>query len=301
MKVMKELNYRPSSAAKSLVTNSTKTIGIVVSEITRPFFREFINGIEDKLIHADYNIMYSSSHWVVEEEKKHMRLFQEGRVDGLIMVSGAIGESDDLLIEMATKDTPVVIIDRKITNEHIVQLNVDNVDAGYQGTEYLIKKGHRKIAFINGTDIASSNASADRTKGYLQAMADYNIGETFIESGAFERPEAYEATIKILKEHPDLTAIFYASDMMAIAGYKALKKMRYSVPEDISVLGVDGLEIGELVDPELSTLKQPRYEMGYLAAERLINKLTDNEDPSLPYKQIFKVDIVERESVKDLT
>lgn len=300
LETMKELNYRPNIAAKTLVTNNTHTIGIVVSDITHPFFSEFIKGIEAKIMKEDYNIMFSSSHWVAEEEKKHIRMFEEGRVDGIIMVSGAVGEYNDYITNMVTRETPIVLIDRKIIDKDIIQLNLNNVDAGYRGTKYLIDAGHKNIAFINGTDIASSNASKDRTIGYKKALEDYNLTNQYIYSGGFDREKSYKTTQKVLKKHEEITAIFYASDMMAVGGYKAIREAGLKVPEDISVLGIDGLDIGLMIHPPLSTLKQPRYQMGYNAAERLINKLENKEEKNKPYKEEYYIKLIDRSSIKKI-
>ncbi len=295
--VIKELNYKPNSSAKGLATQKTKTVGLVVSEITNSFFSMFVKGAEDKAMEENYNIMLANSNWVVEEELKCIRMFEEGRVDGILMISGG---GDDLLNDylnnLANKDIPLIVVDRKINNQLIPKINVENVKAAYEGTKYLIELGHRKIAFVKGDDIAASDASIDRVKGYRKALAENDIDTEIIEPGFFEREGACFATEKILKNHPDITAIFYASDMMAVGGLKALKEAGLKVPEDVSVLGFDDIELAKIIDPALSTLRQPRYKMGYLGMEKLIDKLEGRPKEVYEDDISFELELIERES-----
>ena len=297
IEVMKDLNYKPNSSAKGLASQKTKTVGLVVSEITNSFFSMFVKGAEDKAMEENYNIMLANSNWVVEEELKCIRIFEEGRVDGILKISGG---GDDLLNQylnnLANKDMPLIVVDRKMENEIIPKVNVNNVDGAYRGTKYLLDLGHKKIAFVKGDDVAASDASIDRVKGYRNALAEFNIDTEVIEPGFFDREDAYIATEKIIKNHPEITAIFYASDMMAVGGLKALKKAGLKVPEDVSVLGFDDIELASIIDPALSTLRQPRYQMGYLGMEKLIDKLEGRPREVYADDIIFELELIERES-----
>lgn len=297
MEVIKNLNYKPNSSAKGLASQRTKTVGLVVSEITNSFFSMFVKGAEDKAMEENYNIMLANSNWVVEEELKCIRIFEEGRVDGILKISGGGDELlNDYLNSLANKEMPLIVVDRKMDNENIPKVNVDNIDGAYRGAKYLLELGHKKIAFVKGDDIAASDASIDRVKGYRKALAEFNIDSEVIEPGFFDREDAYTATEKIIRNHPDVTAIFYASDMMAVGGLKALKKAGLKVPEDISVLGFDDIELASIIDPALSTLRQPRYQMGYLGMEKLIDKLEGRPKEVYEEDIIFELELIERES-----
>jgi len=300
-RVIKDLNYKPNSSAKGLASKKTNTIGLVISDITDPFFSMFVKGAEKKAMEANYNIMLANSHWMVEEELKCIQMFEEGRVDGILMISGGSEEKlDNYLNNLASNNLDIVVIDRKIKNERIPKLNSDNLDAGYRATKYLLELGHKKIAHIKGEDIASSAASKDRVKGYKKALAEAGIEEQIIYPGYFEREEAYNSTKKLIQEHPEITAIFYASDMMAVGGLKALKNMGLKVPADISIISIDGLEIAALMDPPITTLAQPAYKMGYLGMEKLIKKLDEETNDSQIEDSTFKMELIERESTKKL-
>ncbi|MFP4020084.1 MAG: LacI family DNA-binding transcriptional regulator [Halanaerobium sp.] len=300
-RVIQDLNYKPNSSAKGLASKKTNTIGLVISDITDPFFAMFVKGAERKAMEANYNIMLANSHWMVEEELKCVQMFEEGRVDGILMISGGSEEKlDNYLNNLASNNLDIVVIDRKIKNKKIPKLNSDNLDAGYRATKYLLELGHRKIAHIKGEDIASSDASKDRVKGYKKALAEAGIEEEIIYPGYFAREEAYHSTKKLLQDHPEITAIFYASDMMAVGGLKALKDMGLKVPEDISIISIDGLEMAALMDPPITTLAQPAFKMGYLGMEKLIKKLDDQTDNSQIEDSIFKMELIERESTKKL-
>ena len=301
LEVIEELKYKPNSSARGLASQRTKTVGLVVSEITNPFFAMFVKGAEDKAMEENYNIMLANSNWIVEEELKCIRMFEEGRVDGILMISG--GGSDlinNYLNNLANKETPLIVVDRKIDNEEIPKVNVDNTAAAFKGARYLIDLGHEKIAFVKGDDVAASGASIDRVKGYREALQKFGIEKEIIEPGFFDRDGAYQATEKILSDHKDITAIFYASDMMAVGGLKALDKAGIKVPDDVSVLGFDDIELASIIDPALSTLKQPRYKMGYLGMKKLINKLEGKPKESYDEDVMFDVELVERESTRKI-
>ena len=301
-KVIKDLNYKPNSSAKGLASKKTHTIGLVVSDITDPLFAKFVKGAERKAMEANYNMMLANSHWVVEEELKCIQMFEEGRVDGILMISGGSEvRLDNYLNNLASHNLQIVVVDRKIENQRIPKLNSDNLDAGYRATKYLLDLGHRKIAHIKGEDVASSAASKDRVDGYKKALAEAGIKEEIIYPGYFARERAEEATHKLLQEHPEVTAIFYASDMMAIGGLKAIKSEGLKIPDDISIIGIDGIEMAALMDPPITTLAQPAYEMGYQGMKKLIKKLEGENDSYHSEDTIFKMELMERESTKKLT
>ncbi len=295
--VINNLNYKPNSSAKGLASQRTKTIGLVVSEITNSFFSMFVKGAEDKAMEENYNIMLANSNWIVEEELKCIRIFEEGRVDGILKISGGGDELlDQYLNNLANKDMPLIIVDRKLDNDNIPKVNVNNIAGAYKGTKYLLELGHRNIAFVKGDNIAASDASVDRVKGYKKALIENNIDYQVIEPGFFNREDAYKATEKIMKNHPEVTAIFYASDMMAVGGLKALKNAGLKVPEDISILGFDDIELASIIDPALSTLRQPRYQMGYIGMEKLIDKLEGRPKEVYAEDIIFELELIERDS-----
>jgi len=300
-RVIKDLNYKPNSSAKGLASKKTNTIGLVVSDITDPFFAKFVQGAEKKAMEADYNLMLANSHWMVEEELKCIQMFEEGRVDGILMISGGSeARLDNYLNDLAGHNLDIVVIDRKIKNEKITKLISDNLDAGYRAAKYLLELGHKKIAHIKGEDTASSAASKDRVNGYKKALAEASIEEPIIYPGYFDREKAYDSTIKLMREHPEITAIFYASDMMAVGGLKALKNMGLKVPADISIISIDGLEIAALMEPPLTNLAQPAYKMGYLGMEKLIKKLDVETNDFQIEDSTFKMELIERESTKRL-
>ncbi|WP_035571543.1 LacI family DNA-binding transcriptional regulator [Halonatronum saccharophilum] len=298
LEIIKDLNYQPNSFARGLANNKTKTIGLVVSDITDPFFSGFIKGVEAKAMEDNYNIMLANSHWVVEEELKCVKMFQEGRVDGVLIISGARDGLDVYLNDLSAKNTPVLLIDRKTDNGSIPKINVDNFSGAYMGVKYLLDLGHKKVACIKGDDVASSGASVDRVLGYKKALNDFGINNEIIVPGYFEVEDAYKATHNLLEEQKDITAIFYLSDMMAIGGLKAIRERGLKVPDDISVLGCDDIELASLINPPLTTLRQPRYEMGYKGMGALISILEET-NKRINHKDIsFNMELVIRESTK---
>ncbi|WP_018247637.1 LacI family DNA-binding transcriptional regulator [Orenia marismortui] len=298
LKVMKEFNYLPSKLARSLATNKTQTIGLIIPDIANPFFSEYIKGAEKKVIEEDYNLMLCSSHWTAKEELREIKMLREGIVDGVLMIGGGIDISESYLEFLEESSIPIVFIDRRVDSDNIPSVNVDNCKAAYKATNYLLELGHRKIACVKGPDVLQS--SRDRVKGYEKALADFEIDYRLIKSGYFNGEDSHQATCEILKNHREVTAIFYANDAMALGGIRAIKEFGLQIPEDISIVGCDDLDIISLITPPLTTLKQPRYEMGYVGMEMLMNKIDDKLIIDSSKDIVYDMELIKRESVISL-
>lgn len=298
LKVMDEMNYYPNSAARSLVTKKTNTIGLVVPDITDSFFSQYIKGAEVVGIKNDYNMMLVSSHWMVKEEWRYMKILKEDRVDGILLISG--NNIPESYIEFLEEEKiAIVIIDRIIENNIIPTINVDNFNGAYLGTKHLLENGHRKIAIVTGPQ--NLNSAVQRMNGFKKAMKDYGVDdiENLIFDGYFSEKSGYQATKAILESLREFSAIFYSNDWMAIGGIKALRENRISIPEDISILACDNIKEVSLIDPPLTTLDQPRYKMGYTAMKLLID-IIQNRDKVYPNSIVFNMDLIKRETVRNI-
>lgn len=296
LKVMRSLNYHPNSSARSLVTKRTNTIGLIVPDITDFFYLQFIKGAEVVGIKNNYNMMLLSSRWDVEEERYCLKMFGEGRVDGVLLISGNwVGEPYLNCPEL--EKMPLVIIDRTLNNHVIPTINVDNKNGGYLGTRHLLENGHRMIAFVTG--LANQKASLDRMEGYRQAMDEAGVRESdnLIYPGDFTEKSGYQVTRQVLEAGKGITAIFYANDLMAIGGIKAIKEKGLKIPDDLSLIGCDDLELVSLIDPPFTTLRQPRYKMGYTGMELLINSI-EHKDNINPAQIIYHMALIQRNSVQ---
>ncbi len=299
LKVMEQLNYYPNSSARSLVTKKTHTIGLVVPDITDPFFLQFIKGAEDVGVKSNYNMLLVSSNWHVKDEWRYLKLLEEDRTDGILLISGR-NIADSYIEFLESEKTPIVIIDRILDKNIIPTVNVDNVNGAYILTKHLLENGHRKIALVMGPN--NMQAALNRYKGYKNALDKFNIEITdeLIYQGDFSEESGYQATQKIVDDGIDVTAIFYSNDGMAIGGLKLFKEKGIKVPDDISIVGCDNIRELSLIDPPLTTLSQPRYKMGYLGMELLINIIEHNNDV-YPEKIVFNMEFIKGQTVKNLS
>ncbi|GGH78502.1 LacI family transcriptional regulator [Pullulanibacillus pueri] len=287
----KTLNYKKNGFASDLKRTKTNTIALILTDLSGPFYSELIQGVQDVTTSNGYDLIACSS--IGGPKSTAVKFLTEKRVDGAIILAHNI--SDELTLKAANTDFPIVMMDRFIESELVYQVEVDNFHGGYLATEHLLKQGHREIAYISGPSNSQDNHK--RYRGYLKALNDYSIPShpKWNINSDFTRNGGYRAT-KLLIAQKDLPqAIFYGNDEMAIGGLQAFKEKNIQVPEDISIIGFDDIELAEFTSPALTTIKQPKYEAGSLAAH-LIFRVLAGEKVNNHYT--LSTELVERESVK---
>lgn len=282
MSVAKELNYSPNTLARSLVMNKSKTIGLLVSGLNKGsvkdnFTFEVLSGVNDYVSETDYDLVLFSTTSIKQREKTYTQLCRERRVDGVIMQG--IRTDDPYLQEVVESDIPCVLIDIPIETDTAGYITTDNKLGAKKAIEHLIRLGHRNIAMINGHEYAF--VSQQRLQGFEEAMqgAGLSLNKEWIVNGEFNEEAAESAAVKLLKEHHEISAIFCASDLMALGVMKAAKRLNLQVPEELSVVGYDDIMISSYVSPPLTTIAQNKFLMGYEAAKMLINTLEEKEEP----------------------
>jgi DNA-binding LacI/PurR family transcriptional regulator len=272
-----EMGYTPSAVARSLVTRRTRTVGLVVTSIADPFVPAVIDGVEHTALEAGYTTILATSRSEPERELSVVRLLQERRVDGIIITASRVGALYAGML--ATMQVPVVLVNNQEEGEYLYSVSVDDVAGARMGVEHLLHIGHRRIAFIGCPLRPSSHMR--RRQGYLEALAkeglpanpgwlleDASIGDDV------ERGMLGMRHLLSLAERP--TAVFCYNDMTAIGALREAQRQGIEVPADVSLLGFDGIREAELVQPSLTTLRQPRYEMGREAMTMLL-KLLDGQ------------------------
>lgn len=277
LKIAREKNYIPNSMARSLVTRKTNTIGLILPDITNPFFPELARGAEDKANEEGYMIMFCNTDDEANKESKYLNMLAQKMVDGIILTQSANKEGNIKTLD--SLKIPLVLIDRDIDVKNIKgKVLVDNFLGAYEGVSYLIEKGYKNIAFITGP--LSTTTSNDRLKGYKKALLDNGliINKDLILEGEYKRQWGIDATKQLLNNNNRFDAVFCGNDLIAINVIKTLREKNINVPNDIGVMGYDNIYLSEIIDPSLTTVNQPVYEMGYKAAELLINILEDKED-----------------------
>jgi len=293
LKVIEELDYKPNALARSLVTKRTKTIGLILPDISNPFFPSIAKSVEDLVNELGYNLILCNSYDDTEKEANYINVLKEKCVDGILLSSKQTKDKYDIYKD----DIPMVFIDRKPEVEVKYGVFVDNYNGAYNATKHLIDLGHRSIACITGPK--NINTTIERLRGYKDALIDNHIecDETIIKSNDYAIEGGYEAAKDLIKNH-NITAIFTHDDLMACGVYKAAKELSYKIPDDISVVGFDDITLVEFLDPPLTTIKQPTEDIGKVSVEILMDLIENNKIQG----KIISLDteLIVRESTKNI-
>jgi LacI family repressor for deo operon, udp, cdd, tsx, nupC, and nupG len=263
---IRKLNYQPNALARNLRRSETRTITAIFPDLANTFFSRIIKGMEKVADERGFNILIGDTNNDPVKEMKFINLLRERRTDGIIFTTARVDSRH--IIEISDK-APVVLACEYFPNIDIPSVGIDNVRAAYNATNYLIELGHKRIAHIGGP--VNVILSHDRLKGYCMALEHNRIqvDETLIRTGTFYFDSGYEAMLSLLDVERRPTAVFAASDEMAIGAIKAIKEKGLRVPDDISVVGFDDIALAELVDLPLTTISQPVYKIGTTAMEML--------------------------------
>jgi LacI family transcriptional regulator len=271
VKISSEMGYQPNAIAQGLVKKETKTIGLLIPDITNPFFPEVARGVEDAANMEGYSVFLCNTNWSEEQEERYLEVLMQKQVDGII-----IGPSSERtshikkVFHLGIK--PAVFISR-IDYSNSTSILIDNINGARIAVEHLINKGHQKIAFIGGLKDAYSNQ--DRLLGYKNALEvnGIPINQEYILNGDFKRESGHHTTQKVLQANPRPTAIFAANDMLALGAIQAIKEEGLAIPGDISVVGFDDIGFAALPEIQLTTIAQPKYDMGRLAFLTLLDQM----------------------------
>lgn len=264
LKVIKELDYKPNSVARSLFKKQSMTIALIVPNITNPFFPEVARAIEDVLSSKDYTLILCNSDDNSEKEKKYFEVMKQKYVDGVIVVTSTLTPQ-----YIEEKGIPIVAVDRFI-DPAIPCVSVNNIEGAKRAVQYLKSTGCKKIAHIRGPKNITS--AEDRYLGYLNEVESESWFETdYVRCGNFNIEQTTEVTKKLLEENPDIDGIFAGNDLMAVGVIKAAMQLGKRIPEDLSVIGFDGISLCKMTNPEITTIAQPIYEIGSVAAQTLLD------------------------------
>lgn len=270
--VAKKMNYIPNTMARSLVTRQTKTIGLIIPDITNPFFPEIARGAEDKANQCHYSVIYCSTDDSITREDQYIDTLNEKMVDGIILAHSS--DREDGFSSLKKCRVPIVLIDRDYEIPNVVgKVLVNNTAASYEGVNYLLEKGYKKILYIAGP--MNTQTAKDRLDGYKRALSEKGLASPpgGIKIGEYKSQWGEAAAKATLEEGIEFDAVFCGNDLIAIGVVKALKNAGIKIPEEVGVMGFDDIYMARMLDPELTTIKQPNYEMGFQAATLLINAL----------------------------
>jgi LacI family transcriptional regulator len=295
MKIVKDYNYIPNGLASSMVTKKTKTLGLLIPDITNPFFPEIARGVEDRANEEGYSVIYCNTDDDLIKEEKCLSMLIEKMVDAIIIVPSASRTVDYHCLKNIS--IPTIFVDRDLDIEDFTaKVLVDNYKGSYEAVTYLIEKGYKRIAFITGP--SSTKTSQQRLEGYRKALEDHNLNyeQEYVRQGSFKREWGKEAINQLFQSNIEFDAVYCGDDMIAIGAIKVLKDKGFKIPEDIGVMGYDNIYISEVVEPSLSTVRQPNYEMGTKAVSLALDAI---EDRRIKGKvSILQTDLIIRKSTK---
>ncbi len=292
---IKKLGYRPNIVARSLKTQRTKTIGILLPDISNQFYPEIVRGAEDVSNIYDYNIILCNSDMDMQKEKEYLRVLKEKMVDGVIYMSSSLNqEIIDLINEL---DLKTVLVETKDKDEALPSVTINNVKASSESTNYLINKGLKNIAFI-GTEKDGMNAWSDRYLGYEKAMREANIevNPELVYFGSMKMKTGCEGIHKFINSKQKFDGIVCASDDIAMGAINELRNNNLQVPKDVSVIGFNNNFASSVFYPKITTIAQPTYDMGSVAMRMLIKILTYKPLDESQY--VLEHCLIERDSTK---
>lgn len=312
LEAIEALNYRPNAIARGLVTNSTHKIGLVISDITNPFFTAVARGVEDEISSHQYNTIFCNTDEIPEREENYLHLLATQQVDGLIIAP--TGVRCETLLTLAESGIPIVLLDRKTPELEAPLVGVNNEEGAHQAIQHLINLGHRRIAYLMGIEAVSTQI--DRLNGWKRALQEANLpvedelivradprfygvlpsGSGFSVRSAPHRqslPSAIDVLRDLLKPPQRPSALFVASNQLTLGALYAFRDSGLRCPDDISLVSFDDHDWAPLFNPPLTVVRQPTYRLGQTAA-RLLMQMINGEAVHTP--ALLPVELVIRES-----
>ena len=274
---IQETGYRPSNVARSLTTNQTCTIGVVISDASNYFFGEILRGLEDILRPSGYGLVVCNTDETLQREAEYLDYLLRQRVDGI--VAAATSQRWDVLLRMDMQHTPVVFMDRTFEGQEGPFIGVNNGAAARGAVQHLIDVGHRDIGILAGLQHIST--MRERLSGYRQALQEASIPEVdaWVVESALDINAARDAALSLLSATPRPTALFISNNLLVLGTLLAMRELGLRCPQDISLVGFDDHPWAQVSDPPLSVVRQPLRELGHTAAQVLLAQIKGEQVP----------------------
>ncbi|MGO2508150.1 MAG: HTH-type transcriptional repressor PurR [Vibrio hibernica] len=297
MAAVTELNYAPSAVARSLKCNTTNTIGMLVTQSTNPFFAEVVEGVESYCYRQGYTLILCNTGGLVEKQRDYIRMLAGKRVDGLLVMCSDLDDELRIMLD-GHPDIPKVVMDWGPETSKADKIIDNSEEGGYLATRYLINNGHTDIACLSGH--FEKMACKERISGCKRALTEsgLTLPDDWLLEGNFECDTAVIAADKILAMDKKPSAVFCFNDIMALGLMSRLQENGMKIPEDISIIGYDNIDLSAYFSPPLTTIHQPKRRVGKTAVEILLERIKDKDHA----KQVFEMfpELVERSTVKKL-
>jgi LacI family transcriptional regulator len=290
-----ELKYVPNRLAGSLRFKRTRTLALVLSDITNPFFTTVARGVEDAASEQKFNVIFCNTDEREDEQAEQLITLVQKQIDGVLLVPAA--DSPEPIEFLQAQSVPVVALDRRITGAAVDVVRCASEPGAYELTRLLLELGHRRIAVAAGP--ASVSTAAERVAGYQRALAEFGVTAEAVYHGPLTQTGGYEMAQTALAAQPRPTAIFAANNFIAIGVYRALRAAGLRIPEDMALVAFDDLPPALVLEPFLTVASQPAYEMGRQATELLLSRLAGPpaDGDIVPYQEIIlPTEIIIRQS-----
>ncbi|MCK4551943.1 MAG: LacI family DNA-binding transcriptional regulator [Tenericutes bacterium] len=289
LEAFKALANKDKMFGQSILNRKIKIIGVVIPDISNPFFGEVIKGISRIADKYSASLLVCNTEELLEKELRYLDLFKTNNIVGLIITpkTDQVGYNSKYLYQLEDLGVPIVLLDRGINISHFNSVFVNNVSGAFDAINALISEGHKDIAIISGP--MSSKPGRERFYGYENALRgnDMKVNDDFVFFGDFKLESGYEITKKILQMKNRPTAIFASNNMMALGCVKAIVESKLSIPNDIAFISFDDVEMFEIMNLNISTVSRPTQLMGEVAAEMLFELIENNQVKNTSIKEIL--------------
>lgn len=271
LRVIDELGYRPSRVARSLATNRTYTLGVVVPDIVNPFFAQLVSGAQTVAWQHEYHVLLCHTGEDYEREEDVLNLLEDTQVDGVLVCSARL--PDEQLIPLLAKQDAVVLLNRHLTSEHAGIIRVNDAAGAVTAVQHLLQTGYERVGLIAGP--SNSTSARERRRGFALANeAGSHPENTPLQVNCSPNTQSgYQATLALLQAHPEINGLFCYNDLVAVGALQACKALGRRVPQDIALVGCDDIPLAALISPSLTTLAVDKEQLGAEAIQLLIDRI----------------------------
>lgn len=295
LKVAKDLHYRPNLLARSLVSRKSHVLGLVIPDIANPYYADMCRGMADEAKRHGYATMITNTDRQAGNEKTAIQTMLEYNVAGVVLV-GIFRNVHDHINTLRQYRMPYVLVEY-YEPDMLNCVYIDDYQGSYHAVEYLIRHGHRTIGYISGFP-EPDHPSDHRLHGYRDAMkaAGLHYDSYLVENGLFNIETGYNKATTLIQRNKEITALACGNDMIALGAFRALREYGMRIPQDVSLLGFDDVYLSTTMEPRLTTVRQPAYELGIASVSMILQEMTSREEgvPSV----CFTPNLIERDTVQ---
>ncbi|MGD0578268.1 MAG: LacI family DNA-binding transcriptional regulator [Bryobacteraceae bacterium] len=294
--VMRALDYHPNEIARSLKTRQTKTLGMVISDITNPFYPQIVRGAEDAAMLHGYLLFILNTDENTERERRALSTLRTRKVDGLLLTVAPGREDLTHVAQFRDSGLPIVCIDRSVPGIDLDVVCADNAHGARMCIQHLLSRGHRRIGFLGGSP--GVETAQLRLEGYEQTLreAGLPLDPKLVRHGDFRFDSGYRLSKEMLLEADAPTALFASNARMGFGALKAIHELGLRCPEDVALAVFDEVPFGDVIQPRLTVVAQPAYEMGRVGTELLIARLEAREKSPDPVHLTLTPELLVRDS-----